>query len=166
MAAQKLGQLGLPVELLDGDELRTHFSVGVGFSKEDRSNHLRRVSYLCHLLTKNGVVVLASFISPYRENREYARKLIGDRFAEVFTDSPVESCMKRDVKGMYQKALAGEIKQFTGVSDPYEPPLHPDLVLKTDEETPSQSLAKLMDLLRDRYGFPIPSGIPFKAGSE
>ena len=156
LAAKQLSELGFRVELLDGDELRTHFSAGLGFSKEDRSAHLKRVSYLCHMLSKHGVIVLASFVSPYRENREFARKVVGDRFVEVFTDSPIESCMKRDVKGMYKKALAGEIKQFTGVSDPYEPPLNPDLVLKTDEEAPAASVAKLLGLLRERYGFPIP----------
>lgn len=157
MAEEQLRKLGLPVELLDGDELRKHFSAGVGFSKEDRSQHLKRVSYLCHMLTKHGVIVLASFVSPYRENREQARKVIGDRFVEVFTDSPVDSCIKRDVKGMYKKALAGEIKNFTGVSDPYEPPEHPELFLKTDEEPPAESVAKLLALLRDRYGIAIPT---------
>lgn len=156
MALKALTEAGVPVEFLDGDELRTHFSLGVGFSKEERSNHLKRVAYLCRMLTKHGVVVLASFVSPYRENRDYARKLIGDRFAEIFTDSTVESCMKRDVKGMYKKALAGEIKQFTGVSDPYERPEHPDLLLKTDEEPAEESLKKLFSLLRDRYGVTIP----------
>lgn len=155
MAFEKLSGLGFPVEFLDGDELRKHFSAGVGFTKEDRSGHLRRVSYLCRMLTKHGVIVIASFVSPYRENREYARGLIGDRFVEVFTDSSVEACMKRDVKGMYKKALAGEIKQFTGVSDPYERPERPELLLKTDEEKPEESMAKLMDLLRGRYGIPL-----------
>lgn len=153
---EKLGGLGLPVEFLDGDDFRKHFSAGVGFSKEERSSHLRRVSTLCRLLNKHGVIVVASFISPYRENREYARGLIGDRFVEVFTDSSVEVCMKRDVKGMYKKAMAGEIKQFTGVSDPYERPEHPELLLKTDLEAPEESLVKLMNLLRDRYGIPVP----------
>ncbi len=156
MAREKLEQSGVPVELLDGDEIRRHFSAGVGFSKEERSNHLKKVAYLCHLLTKHGVVVLASFVSPYRQNREYARRLVGDRFIEVYTDSTLEACMKRDVKGMYKKALAGEILQFTGVSDPYEPPEHPHLVLKTDGEPPEESLSKLLSLLRDRYGVPVP----------
>jgi adenylylsulfate kinase len=156
MLFDRLSRLGLPVELLDGDELRKHFSAGVGFSKEERAGHLRRVSYLCQMLTKHGVIVVASFVSPYRENREYARGLIGDRFAEVFTDSSVEACMRRDVKGMYKRAMAGEIKQFTGVSDPYERPERPELLLKTDEEKTEESMAKLMNLLRDRYGIPVP----------
>ena len=156
MAVEKLAGLGLSVEMLDGDELRKHFSAGMGFTKEERWSHLRRVSYLCHLLTKHGVIVIASFVAPYRENREYARGLIGDRFLEVFTDASVEVCIKRDVKGMYKKALAGEIPRFTGVSDPYERPEHPELLLKTDMEPPEDSLNKLMELLRNRYGIPIP----------
>ena len=142
-----LEQQGAAVELLDGDEIRKHFSAGVGFSKEDRSNHLKRVAYLCHLLTKHGVVVLASFVSPYRENRDYARRLIGERFAEIFVDTPVEECIKRDVKGMYKKALAGEIKEFTGVSDPYELPLKPELVIQTTQETAQQCAARVLQLL-------------------
>lgn len=143
----QLEQQQVPVELLDGDEIRKHFSKGVGFTKEDRNNHLQRVAYLCHLLTKHGVVVLASFVSPYRENRDYARQLIGERFVEIFVDTPVEECIKRDVKGMYKKALAGEIKQFTGISDPYEPPLSPELVIHTTEETPNESATKIFALL-------------------
>ena len=141
------------MELLDGDQVRTHFSAGIGFSKEDRSNHLKRVANLCHLLNKHGVVVLASFVSPYRENRQYARGLMGERFIEIFTDCPLEVCMQRDVKGMYQKALKGQIQQFTGVSDPYEPPERPELVLKTNEEAPSDSLRKLLNFLQQRGDF-------------
>ena len=138
---------GERVELLDGDAIRKHFSAGVGFSKEDRSNHLKRVSYLCHLLTRHGVVVLASFVSPYRENRDYARALIGERFVEIFVDTPLETCIKRDVKGMYKKALAGEIKEFTGISDPYEPPLKAELTLRTVGQTPQDGAQQVMDLL-------------------
>lgn len=158
MALKELTRLGVRAELLDGDELRTHFSAGVGFSKEDRSNHLKRVQYLCHLLSKYGVVALASFVSPYRENRDYGRNLIGDRFAEVYVDAPVEVCIQRDVKGMYKKALAGEIKQFTGVSDPYEVPDNPDLVLHTAQEPAEESMEKLLDFLRKRFGITVPTG--------
>lgn len=143
----ELERQDIPVELLDGDEIRRHFSAGVGFSKEDRSNHLKRVAYLCHLLTKHGVVVLASFVSPYRENRDYARQLIGERFIEIFADTSLEECIKRDVKGMYKKALAGEIKQFTGISDPYEPPLLPELVIRTTEESTRESTARVLKML-------------------
>ena len=138
---------GVAVELLDGDEIRKHFSAGVGFSKEDRANHLKRVAYLCHLLSKHGVVVLASFVSPYRENRDYARQLIGERFVEIFVDTPLQECIKRDVKGMYKKALAGHIQQFTGVSDPYEPPLKAELVVTTIGETPQESAQQVLGLL-------------------
>jgi adenylylsulfate kinase len=141
---------GYQVELLDGDELRKHFSAGVGFSKEDRSNHLKRVSFLAHLLSKHGVIVLASFVSPYRENRDYARQLIGERFFEVFADAPLEACIKRDVKGMYKKALAGEIKDFTGVQDPYEPPLAPELTIKTNDEPLERSVEHVLAFLRAR----------------
>lgn len=158
MALKELERAGIRAELLDGDELRQHFSAGVGFSKEDRSNHLKRVQYLCHLLSKHGVVVLASFISPYRENREYGRNLIGDRFVEIYADAPVEVCIQRDVKGMYKKALAGEIKQFTGVSDPYEVPDNPDLVLHTGQEPAEVSMGKLFGFLRTRFGIAVPSG--------
>jgi len=149
-AQEILQQQGYRVELLDGDELRKHFSAGVGFSKEDRSNHLKRVSFLAHLLTKHGVIVLASFVSPYRENRDYARQLIGKQFFEIYADAPLEVCIKRDVKGMYKKALAGEIKDFTGVQDPYEVPPSPELVLKTAEEPLEQSVEKLFAFLKSR----------------
>lgn len=144
---QALEAEGRAVELLDGDELRTHFSAGVGFSREDRSNHLKRVAYLCKLLTKHGVIVLASFVSPYRDNRAYARQLIGESFAEVFVDTPLEECIRRDVKGLYKKALAGEIRQFTGVSDPYEPPLHPELTVRTIGQSPAASAQHVLDFL-------------------
>ena len=151
---QALEAEGAAVELLDGDEIRKHFSAGVGFSREDRTNHLKRVAYLCHLLTRHGVIVLASFVSPYRENRDYGRQLIGDRFLEIFVDTPLEECMRRDVKGMYKKALAGEIKEFTGVSDPYEPPLTPELVIRTADESADAGAQRILDFLRT---FPQPS---------
>lgn len=149
-----LARRGLPVERLDGDEIRQHFSAGVGFSKEERSAHLRRVAYLCHLLTKHGVIVLASLVSPYREDRDYARQLITNgqighgRFIEVYVNCPLEICMRRDVKKMYQKALAGDILHFTGVSDPYEEPLNPELVLYTDRESDEVSGGKCLAYLQ------------------
>lgn len=138
---------GTSVELLDGDELRQHFSAGVGFTREDRNSHLRRVAYLCHLLTKHGVVVLASFVSPYRENRDYARTLIGGTFVEVHVDTPLEECIRRDVKGMYRKALAGELKQFTGISDPYEPPERAEVVIHTAELSPEVGAQRVLEAL-------------------
>ena len=150
-ALEILRAQGRPVEMLDGDELRKHFSAGVGFTKEDRANHLKRVAYLCHLLTKHGVLVLATFVSPYRENRDYARQLIGnEHFMEVYADAPLEECIKRDVKGMYKKALAGEIKQFTGVDDPYEAPLKAELTLHTATEKLDESVERLFADLRTK----------------
>lgn len=155
LALQKLERLGIPAELLDGDELRKDLSAGVGFSKEDRAKHLKRVSYLCQRLTKHGVVVLASVISPYRENRDHARALIGDRFVEVYMDAPLEVCIRRDVKGMYKKAFAGELQGFTGVSDPYEKPESPELVLRTAEEPVERSVEKLLNYLGKRFALPV-----------
>ena len=138
----------------DGDELRKHFSAGMGFSRQDRSAHVRRVAYLCHLLTKHGVTVLAALVSPYREDRDYARQLVTTgvgstgRFIEVFIDCPIDVCMQRDVKGLYQQAVRGDVQQFTGISDPYEPPLTPEVVLHTDRESPHESTAKLLALLQ------------------
>lgn len=150
----ELKRQGVKVERLDGDELRTHFSTGMGFSRCDRSAHVRRVAYVCHLLTKHGVTVLAALVSPYREDRDYARQLLTSgtggtgRFIEVFVDCPLAVCMQRDVKGLYQQAVRGEVQQFTGISDPYEPPLAPEVVLHTDRESPHESAAKLLTLLK------------------
>jgi len=152
---KELASRAVSVEQLDGDEIRTHFSAGVGFDKGERSLHLQRVAYLCHLLTKHGVIVLASFVSPYREQRDYARHLIGsNRFLEVYVNCPLEVCVKRDVKGMYKKALAGEIQQFTGVSDPYEEPLTAELILRTDQESVEVSAATLLAYLEQRCFIP------------
>lgn len=148
LVKRQLETQGCAVEWLDGDEIRKQFSAGVGFSREDRASHLRRVAYLCHLLTKHGVVVLASFVSPYRENRTYARRLLGERFVEIFVDTPLEECMRRDVKGQYKKAVAGELKQFTGISDPYEPPAQAEVVIRTMEtsaEAAAQQIAAYVE---------------------
>jgi adenylyl-sulfate kinase len=118
------------VELLDGDVVRTHLSKGLGCSREDRDTHVGRVAFVAHLLARNGVVVLVAAISPVRETRDRARNLIGD-FLEVHVSTPLDECIKRDVKGLYKRAMAGEIPQFTGISDPYEAPTAPDLVVDT-----------------------------------
>jgi len=144
----ELERKGQPVELLDGDEVRKHFSAGVGFSREDRTAHLRRIAYLCHLLTKHGVIVIAAFVSPYRENRDAARELVGEQFLEVYIDTPLEECIRRDVKGMYRKAMAGEIPQFTGISDPYEPPIHPEITIRTAEESAQQAAERSLEAVR------------------
>jgi adenylyl-sulfate kinase len=145
----KLQALGRNVELLDGDVVRTHLSKGLGFSREDRDTHVGRVAFVAHLLARNGVVVLVAAISPVRETRDRARSLIGD-FLEVHVSTPLEECIKRDVKGLYKRAMAGEIAQFTGISDPYEAPLSPELVVDTTalslEAAGGRILAKLGEL--------------------
>jgi adenylyl-sulfate kinase len=139
---------GRKVEVLDGDVVRTNLSKGLGFSKEDRDTNIRRIGWVCEVLTRNDVVAISAAISPYREIRDELREKIG-RFVEVFVDVPLETAIERDVKGLYKKALAGEIKQFTGVSDPYEPPLDPELVIHSAEETPQQSAAKIIAKLEE-----------------
>ena len=135
------------VEVLDGDIVRTNLSKGLGFSREDRDTNILRIGFVADLLTRNGVGVIVSAISPFKEARDQVRRQIGEDFIEVFVDAPLEVCAERDVKGLYKKAFAGEIPQFTGVSDPYEPPVAPDLVLKTDEETPQESARKVIEKL-------------------
>ncbi len=142
---------GLKVELLDGDVVRQNLSKGLGFSKEDRDTNIRRIGFVCNLLTRNDVIAIASAISPYEEVREEVRDMIGrDKFVLVFVNAPLEVLIDRDVKGLYKKALAGEIKNFTGISDPYEPPQNPDIVVNTHEETIDESVAKIMGYLQER----------------
>ena len=121
---------------------------GLGFSREDRDENIRRIGFVCHLLTRNGVIAISAAISPYRSTRDEVRRLIGS-FVEVFVDCPLEVCKQRDVKGMYKKALAGEIAGFTGVSDPYEEPLNPELTLHTDRETPEESAQNVLEWLEE-----------------
>jgi len=146
--AERLRERGLKVERLDGDIVRKSLTRDLGFSKEDRNENIRRVTFVAKLLTRNGVAVLTSFISPYRELREHARQEIGN-FVEVYVKCPVEVCMKRDVKGMYEKAIKGEIKEFTGISDPYEEPLNPEILLESDKETMEGSANKVIQRLND-----------------
>ena len=134
------------VERLDGDVIRQGLTNDLGFSKKDRDENIRRATFVAKMLTRNNVIVLATFVSPYREQRRNARKEI-ERFVEVYVRCPVEICMKRDVKGMYQKALEGKIKHFTGVDDPYEEPAHPELIIDTDKETVEDSVNKVLDTL-------------------
>ncbi len=141
LVADLLRNRGSKVELLDGDIVRQNLTKGLGFSREDRDENIRRIGFVCHLLTRNGVVAISAAISPYRLVREHVRRLIGS-FLEIHVNCPLEVCIQRDVKGMYKKALAGELPHFTGVSDPYEEPLNPDLVLFTDRETPQESAQK------------------------
>lgn len=134
---------GLKVEVLDGDVVRTNLSKGLGFSKEDRDINIKRIGFVCKLLTRNGVAAIGSAISPYRAVRDYVREDIG-RFVEVYCSCPLEVLIERDVKGLYQKALAGEIENFTGVSDPYEEPLNAEVVVHTDTESLEESTAKIV----------------------
>ncbi|MGI6611851.1 MAG: adenylyl-sulfate kinase [Limnochordia bacterium] len=136
----------IPVELLDGDEVRTHLSKGLGFSRQDRDTNIQRIAFVARLLNRHKVAAIAAAISPYRATREAVRCQIRN-FVEIFVKCPLDVCVSRDVKGLYKKALAGEIDHFTGVSDPYEEPLQPELVLETAFETPAVSAAKVMALL-------------------
>jgi adenylyl-sulfate kinase len=144
----ELQQRGLTAELLDGDEVRRGLTRDLGFSKQDRDENIRRIAFVAHLLARNGVVALTAAISPYRAIRDEARQTIG-RFVEVYVKCPVEVCMQRDVKGLYQRALAGELPNFTGVSDPYEEPLAPEVVVETHREDPQASLKKILARLEE-----------------
>lgn len=157
MVEKELRARGMKVEVLDGDIIRQNLSKGLGFSKEDRDTNIRRIGFVCQLLTRNGVVAIASAISPYREVRDENRQRIG-RYVEVYVEAPLEVLIERDVKGLYKKALAGEIPNFTGISDPYEPPLNPEIVVHTAEETPEESVAKILAKLEE-MGY-IPKAAP------
>jgi adenylyl-sulfate kinase len=154
MVAEELQARGSRLEILDGDVVRENLSKGLGFSKEDRDTNIRRIAFVADLLSRNGVPVITAAISPYREIRAEARELMGERFIEVFVKASVDTCIERDPKGLYEKALKGEIKEFTGVSDPYEEPLDPELILDTESETPAESAAKILTLLEDRRLIP------------
>ena len=147
----ELEERGRLVEYLDGDVVRTHLSKGLGFSKEDRDTNIERIGWVASRLTRQGAAVLVSAISPYEEARRKARALVEEfgPFVEVFVEASVEACAARDVKGLYAKAFAGEIKEFTGVSDPYEEPTDPELVLHTEEETPIESAQRVLGKLAD-----------------
>ncbi|MGB7247581.1 MAG: adenylyl-sulfate kinase [Phormidesmis sp.] len=144
----KLRDRNLKLEVLDGDIVRTNLTKGLGFSKEDRDENVRRIGFVSHLLTRNGVIVLVAAISPYRAIREEVRDRIGD-FIEVYVSAPVEVCEERDVKGLYAKARSGEIKQFTGISDPYEPPTNPEVNCETHKETLDESVDKVIAKLEE-----------------
>jgi adenylyl-sulfate kinase len=144
----ELSARGHKVEVLDGDIIRTNLSKGLGFSKEDRDTNIRRIGFVCNLLTRNDVVAIAAAISPYREVRDELRRDIGS-FVEVYVRCPIEVLAERDVKGLYKKALAGEIKNFTGVDDPYESPLAAEVIVETDTETPEESAARIIAKLEE-----------------
>jgi adenylylsulfate kinase len=145
------------IEVLDGDIVRTNLSKGLGFSREDRDTNVLRIGFVADLLTRNGVGVIVSAISPFKEVRDQVRRNIGDGFIEVFVDAPLDVCADRDVKGLYKKAFSGQIPQFTGVSDPYEAPVAPELHIKTNEEEPAESAARVVRFLEGQgYLRPVP----------
>jgi len=137
------------VEVLDGDVVRTNLSKGLGFSKEDRDTNIRRIAFVCDLLTRNGVAVISAAISPYRDVRDESLEIIGD-YIEVYVKCTLDELVNRDVKGLYAKALRGEIENFTGVSDPYEEPINPDVLVETDKETVEQSVDKILGALQEK----------------
>jgi adenylyl-sulfate kinase len=156
--AKELVSRGLQVEVLDGDEVRTNLSRGLGFSKEDRDINIRRIGYVSRLLARNGVGVIAAAISPYRSVRDEVRQAIEAEnavFVEVFVKCPLEVLAERDVKGLYQRALAGEIKEFTGVSDPYEEPGDPEVLIESDRESIAASATKIVQALEKRSLLPV-----------
>ncbi len=141
------------VELLDGDEVRTNLSKGLGFSKEDRDTNIRRIGYVARLLARNGVVTITAAISPYRDIREEIKAQAlreGTHFVEIYANASLNALIERDVKGLYRKALSGDISHFTGVSDPYEHPLNPDVEVKTDSESVQESVRRILNYLHNR----------------
>lgn len=148
--AEVLVSRGYRVEILDGDDVRKNLSKGLSFSKEDRDTNIRRIGFVARLLSRNGVVAIAAAISPYRETRDEMRREHEAAFVEVFVDCSIEELIRRNRKGLYAKALSGEIQNFSGVSDPYEPPLTPEVIVRTDCERIEESVAKIVDCLEQR----------------
>jgi adenylylsulfate kinase len=149
IVADDLRARGRRVEVLDGDEVREHLSKGLGFSKEDRDTNIRRIGFVASLLARNGVIAITAAISPYRTVRDEVRAWIDD-FVEVFVDTPIEVCEARDVKGLYARARSGEVPVFTGVSDPYEPPVAPEVHLRTEGRDPRESAGEVLVYLEAR----------------
>jgi adenylylsulfate kinase len=145
-----LSQRGLPVESLDGDDVRRNLGRGLGFSKEDRDENIRRIGYVASLLTRHGVIVLVSAISPYRSVREEVRQTVGE-FVEVYVNAPLAVCEQRDVKGLYRRARNGELPGFTGIDDPYEAPIDPEIECRTDVETVRECVDNIMGYLESRF---------------
>jgi adenylylsulfate kinase len=145
---KRLRDRGRNVEVLDGDIVRTHLSKGLGFSREDRDTNIKRIAFVCGLLTRNGVVCISAAIAPYHEAREWARNEIGN-FVEIYVKCPIEVCRQRDVKGLYKLVDEGKLKGFTGVDDPYEEPENPELVVETDKETVEESIARIFAKLEE-----------------
>jgi adenylyl-sulfate kinase len=160
LAAGQLRDLGHRVEVLDGDDLRQNLSADLGFSREDRNKNVHRIAWVSDLLSRNGVITFVAAVSPFREPRDAARARMGKRFVEVYVRATVEECERRDVKGLYQRARSGQIQAFTGVSDPYEEPLSPELVIDTESETAEESAAKLVAIVEERLAQVTPVGAP------
>jgi len=156
LVKEELSKAGYRVELLDGDWVRKTINVGAGFTKEERERHLLRVAWIARLLARNGVIVLCSFVSPYRDVRKKIKDIIAEEvpFLEIWVKCSVEECIRRDPKGLYKKALRGEIQHFTGISDPYEPPENPDLVVDTEHDSPEKNKEAVLNLLR-KYGIEV-----------
>jgi adenylylsulfate kinase len=157
LLVRELRARGSKLEVLDGDIVRENLSKGLGFSKEDRDANIRRIAFVANLLSRNGVPVITAAISPYREIRDEARQMMDGRFIETYVKASVETCEQRDVKGLYAKARSGEIKEFTGVSDPYEPPKDPEIVCETERESPEESARKILAFLEERELIPAPA---------
>jgi sulfate adenylyltransferase len=154
-------EAGRQVTELDGDVVRTHLSKGLGFSREDRDTNIRRIGYVASEIVRHGGTVMCAAVSPYRSTRDAVRALMDeDQFIEVFVDTPLAVCEQRDVKGMYAKARRGEIKEFTGISDPYEPPLNPEITLDTVSNTPEMNARLIMDELARRGFVRWQAGVP------
>jgi adenylylsulfate kinase len=147
---KELRKRGSKLEVLDGDVVRENLSKGLGFSKEDRDTNIRRIAFVANLLSRNDVPVITAAISPYKDIRNEAREMMGDRFIEAYVKVSLEEAERRDVKGLYAKARAGEIKEFTGVSDPYEPPENPELVIETEQQSPEESARQILTYLEER----------------
>ncbi len=155
---ERLKARGRNVEILDGDIVRTHLSKGLGFSREDRDTNIKRIAFVCGLLTRNGVICISAAIAPYREARAWARQEIGN-FVEVYVKCPIEVCRQRDVKGLYKLVDEGKLTGFTGVDDPYEEPEHPELVVETHKETIEESIGRIFAKLEE-LGYLEPEAMP------
>ena len=145
---QRLQAHGHNVEIMDGDIVRTHLSKGLGFSREDRDTNIKRIAFVCNLLSRNGVICISAAIAPYREARSWAREHIGN-FVEIYVKCPLDVCRARDVKGLYKLVDEGKIKNFTGIDDPYEEPEHPELIIETDKETVEESIGRIFAKLEE-----------------
>lgn len=168
MVEERLLERGVKVEILDGDEVRKNLSKGLGFSKEDRDTNIRRIGFVARLLARNGVCVITAAISPYKAIRDEIRKRCGDEagFVEAYCSCSIEKLMERDVKGLYKKAMNGEIKNFTGVDDPYEPPNKPEIMVNTAEENPDASCNKIIMTLEMLNLIPKMPGSDYSQNEE